>query len=139
MSPLSQKVLPRTVETSKGGGGGDYGSGSGGGRTHRRGPANRVQWGDEGGRSQGRDMRGQEQEVHSRTQAPAMMMTHGGADRGRSYGGGMAADSRGLTNSVGAGGGGARGRDGEPTSQEDAEVPGGPGWSQGLWRLRRKS
>ncbi len=39
----------------------------------------------------------------------------------------MVADSRGMTNGGGAGGGGARGRDGEPMSQGDAEDPGGQG------------
>ncbi len=44
-------------------------------------------------------------------------------------GGGMAADSRGPNNGGGAGGGGAR--DGEPTSQGDAEDPGGQGGAEG--------
>ncbi len=35
------------------------------------------------------------------------MMAHGGADRGRSHGGGMATDSREATNNGGAGGVGA--------------------------------
>ncbi len=67
-----------------------------------------------------------QEEAHSRTQATAMMMAHGGADRGRSHGGGMATDSRGHTKGGGAGGEGARG--GEPTSQggvEDLGVHGG--------------
>ncbi len=75
------------------------GGASGGGRTRGRGPADRDQGGD-GGRSQGRDRRDPE---HSRTWATALMMAHGGADGERSYGGGMASDSKGSTN----GGGGA--------------------------------
>ncbi len=70
--------------------------------TPGRGPADRDQ-GDNGGRSQGRDWRDPEQEKHSKTQATAMMMAHGGADGGRSHGGGIAADSKGPTGG-GAGG-----------------------------------
>ncbi len=66
------------------------------------------QGGDDGGRSQGRDRRAPEQEVHSWTQATAMMAHSGGA-----------------------GGGGARGGDGEPTSQGHAEDPGGQGEVEG--------
>ncbi len=50
-------------------------------------------------------------------------MAHGGADGGRSHGGGMAVDSRGPTNGGGAGDGGGRGV--EPMSQGDAEDPAG--------------
>ncbi len=48
--------------TTEGGMGGNYGGGSGGGQTPGRGPANRVQGGDERGRSQGGDMRDPEKE-----------------------------------------------------------------------------
>ncbi len=57
------------------------------------------------------------------TQATAITAPHGGADGGRSHGGGRAADSRGLTDDGRAGGGGARGGDGEPMSQGDGEDP----------------
>ncbi len=70
----------------------------GGGRTTGREPADKVQGGDEGGRSQGGD---------SRTQATAITAAHGGADSGRSHGGGVADDSRGPANGGGTGGGGA--------------------------------
>ncbi len=83
----------------------------------REGPAHRDQGGDEGERSQGRDRRDPEQEAHSRTQATAMMMAQSVADGGRSHGEEMAADSRGPSNGSRAGGGGARGGDGEPTNQ----------------------
>ncbi len=83
---------------------GGHGGGSGGGQTPRRGPADRDQRGDDGGRSQGRDRRAPEQEAHSWTQATAMMF-HGGR--------------------------GARGGDGEPTSQGHAEDPGGQGGVEG--------
>ncbi len=73
---------------------------------------------------EGGDRRDPEKEKHSRTQATAMMTAHCGADGGRSHGGGMAADSRGPTNVDGAGSGGARGGDREPTSQGDAKDPG---------------
>ncbi len=43
-----------------------------------RGPADRDQGGDEGGRSQGRDRRDPEQEEHSRTQTTAMVTAHSG-------------------------------------------------------------
>ncbi len=66
--------------------------------------AGRQRPGGDRGRSQGRDRRDPE---NSRTWATALMMAHGGTDGGRSHGGGMASDSRGLTNSGGAGGGGA--------------------------------
>ncbi len=77
----------------------------------------RVQGGDEGGRSQGRpdrDRRGLEQEEPSRAQATGMTATPGGADRGRSHDGERAYDSRGLTN-------GGRAEGGEPMSQADEE------------------
>ncbi len=77
--------------------------------------------------NEGGARRDPEQEEHSRTQATAMMMAHSEADGERSHEGGMAADSRGPTNGGRAGGGGARGRDGEPTSQADAKDPGGQG------------
>ncbi|KTG18041.1 hypothetical protein cypCar_00035153 [Cyprinus carpio] len=48
----------------------------------------------------------EEQEEPSRTQATAIMTAQGGADGGRSHGG-MADNSRGLTNGGGGGGGGA--------------------------------
>ncbi len=76
-------------------GGGTGGGGSEGGRTPGRGSADRDQGGDEGGRSQGRDRRDPEQEEPSWTQAIAITAAHGGADGGRSHGGGMATDSRG--------------------------------------------
>ncbi len=79
--------------------------GSGGGRIPGRGPAHRVQGGDEGGRSQGRDMRDPEQKEPGGTQAAATTVAHSGAEGGRSHGGGMTADSRGPTNGGGAGGG----------------------------------
>ncbi len=78
------------------------GVGSGGVRTPGRRTTNRVQgWddgvrsqgGSDGGRSQGEDR--QEQEEPGGTQATITMVAHGGADRGRSHGGGMAADYRG--------------------------------------------
>ncbi len=59
------------------------------------------------------------------------MAAHGVADGGRSHGGGMADDSRGPTDCSGAGGGGARGRDGEPMSQGDGEDPEGQGRADG--------
>ncbi len=59
--------------------------------------------------SQGDDRRNLEHEEPGRTQATAMMMTHGGADGGRSHEGGRVDDSRGPTNGGGAGGGAARG------------------------------
>ncbi len=45
-----------------------------------------------------------------KTQATVMMVAHGGANGGRSHGGGVPADSIGPTNGGGAGGGGARRR-----------------------------
>ncbi len=116
---------------------GDQGRGSGGGRTPGRGPADRDQGGDEGGRRQGRDRRDPEQEAHSWTQATAKMMAHGGADGGRSHGGVMAADSRGPTNGGGAGGGGPRRRR-RANNPGGCRGSGGPGWSRGLWRPRRR-
>ncbi len=61
-----------------------------------------------------------------------MKATHGGADKGRSHGGGRADVSRGPTNGGGAGGGGARGGDGEPMSQGNGGGSGGP--RQSRWR-----
>ncbi|KAL0161781.1 hypothetical protein M9458_045506, partial [Cirrhinus mrigala] len=55
-----------------------------------------------------------------------MMVAHGGADGGRSHGGGRADDSRGQTD-----GGGARGGDGEPMILGDTEDPEGQGRAQG--------
>ncbi len=49
----SRKARLRAVETTEGGMGGNLGGGSGGGRAPRRRPADRVQGGDDGGRSQG--------------------------------------------------------------------------------------
>ncbi len=49
---------------------------------------NRVQGGDDGGRSQDGDRRDLEQEESGGTQAAAMKATHSGADAGRSHGGG---------------------------------------------------
>ncbi len=115
------------------------GVGSGGVRTPGRRTTNRVQgWddgvrsqgGSDGGRSQGEDR--QEQEEPGGTQATITMVAHGGADRGRSHGGGMAADYRGPTNGGGAGGGGARGSDREPKSQDEAEDPEGQGGAGGF-------
>ncbi len=65
------------------------------------------------------DRRGLEQAMPGGTQDTAIMSTHGGADGGRSHGGGKAFDSRGPTNGSGVGGGGARGR--EPMSQGDGK------------------
>ncbi len=73
---------------------------------------------------EGGGRREQEEGEHGMTQATAIKVAHGGADGGRSHGGGVAADSRGLTNGGGAGGGGARGRDGQPKSKGDGEDPG---------------
>ncbi len=42
-----------------------------------------VQGSDEGGKSQGRDVRDPEQEEHGGTQATATTVAHGGADGGR--------------------------------------------------------
>lgn len=69
---------------------------------HQWEPADRVQGGDDGGRTQGEDRRGLEQEKPSWTKAAAMMLTHDGIERWRSHGGGMATDSRGPTNTGGA-------------------------------------
>ncbi len=140
-SPPSRKARPRALETTEGGTGGDLGGGSGGGRAPRRGPADRVHgWGRQG-RSQGRDRRSQgrpdgarrglEQAELGGTQATAVKATHGGADRGRSHGGGRADDSRGPTDGSGAGGGGARGGDREPMSQGDKEDPEDHGGTDG--------
>ncbi|KAI2655027.1 Ion-translocating oxidoreductase complex subunit B [Labeo rohita] len=71
-------------------------------------------------RSQRGDRRDLKQEEPGLTTAAAMMATHGGADRGRSHGGGRADDSRGLADSGGT-------RDVELTSQGDAEYPEGQG------------
>ncbi len=57
--------------------------------TGRRSP-NKVQGGDDGGRSQEGDRRDLEQEEPGDTQATAMMVAHGGADGGRCHGGGRA-------------------------------------------------
>ncbi|KAL1261521.1 hypothetical protein QQF64_006786 [Cirrhinus molitorella] len=59
------------------------------------------------------------------------MAAHGGADRGRSHGGGRADDSSGPTDVGGAGGGGARGGDGELKIRGDAEDPEGQGGTDG--------
>ncbi|KAL1277189.1 hypothetical protein QQF64_023862 [Cirrhinus molitorella] len=59
------------------------------------------------------------------------MAAHGGADGGRSHGGGRADDSRGLTDGGGAGGGGARGGDGEPKIRGVTEDPEGQGGTGG--------
>ncbi len=85
ISPTSRKACPRAVETTEGGTGATLGEGSGGGRTPGRGPADRVQGGDEGGRSQGGDRRDLEHVVPDGTQATAVMATHGGVDGGRSH------------------------------------------------------
>ncbi len=82
------------------------GGGSGRGKTYRRRMTNRVQGGSDIRRSQGKDRR--EQEEPGRNQTPAMKVTQGGADGGRSHGGG-----------------GARCGDGEPMSQCDEEDPEG--------------
>ncbi len=91
-------------------------------------PGGGRQTATKGAMKEGRDRRDPEQEEPSRTQATVITAAHGGADGGRSHGGGMAADSRGPTNGSGAGGGGAQG--GEPTSQGDAEDPGGQGGAE---------
>ncbi len=76
------------------------GEDSGGGRMTGRRTTNRIQGGDDGGRSQGGNSRSQEgdrrdleQEEPGGTQATAMMAAHGGADGARSHGGGRADDS----------------------------------------------
>ncbi len=84
--------------------------------------ADRDQDGVEGGRSQGGFRRDPEEEEPGGTQATAIKVARGGADGGRSHGGGMAADSSGPTNGGGAGGGGVRGGDGEPKSQGDGRI-----------------
>ncbi len=84
--------------------------------------ADRDQDGVEGGRSQGGFRRDPEEEEPGGTQATAIKVARGGADGGRSHGGGMAADPRGPTNGGGAGGGGVRGGDGEPKSQGDGRI-----------------
>ncbi len=106
--------------------------GSGDGRTTVRRTTNRFQGGDDGGRTQGEDRREQEQEEPGGTLTTAMKATHGGADRGRSHGGGRDDISRGPTNGGGAGGRGARGGDGEPMSQGNGprRIPGIRGWRQ---------
>ncbi len=48
-----------------------------------------VQGSDEGGKSQGRDVRDPEQEEHGGTQATATTVAHGGPAGGRSHGGGL--------------------------------------------------
>ncbi|KAI2658806.1 Collagen alpha-5(VI) chain [Labeo rohita] len=90
-----------------------------------------VHGGDDGGRSQGGDRRGLEQEEPGKTQTAAMMEPHGGADGGRSHGGGRADDTMGPTDGGGAGGGRARGRDRELMILGDTEDPEGPGGAQG--------
>ncbi len=50
--------------------------------------------------------RGLELAVPGGTQATAITMNHGGADGGRSHGGGRAAKSKGMTDDSRAGGGG---------------------------------
>ncbi|KAI2650338.1 hypothetical protein H4Q32_000304 [Labeo rohita] len=114
------------------------GGGFGGGRTPGRRAKDGVQGGDgivhggdDGGRSQGGDRRGLEQEESGETQTTAMMEPHGGADGGRSHGGVKADDSQGPTNGGGAGGGRARGGDGEPMILGDTEDPEGQGGAQG--------
>ncbi|KAL0147022.1 hypothetical protein M9458_057546 [Cirrhinus mrigala] len=114
------------------------GGGFGGGRTPGRRAKDGVQGddgifhgGDDGGRSQGGDRRGLEQEEPGETQTAAMMEPHGGADGGRSHGGGEANDSMGPTDGGGAGGGRVRGGDGEPMILGDTEDPEGPGGAQG--------
>ncbi len=67
--------------------------------------------------TEGEPRREQEQEEPGGTLTTAMKATHGGADRGRSHGGGRDDISRGPTDGGGAGGRGARGGDGEPMSQ----------------------
>ncbi len=57
ISPPSRKARLHAVETTAGGMGRTLGGGSGGGQTLGRGPADRVQGGVEGGRSQGGDRR----------------------------------------------------------------------------------
>ncbi|KAL0151182.1 hypothetical protein M9458_053516, partial [Cirrhinus mrigala] len=60
-----------------------------------------------------------------------MMGVHRGADGGRSHYRGRADDSRGPTDSGGAGGGGPRGEDREPMILGDTEDPEGQGGTQG--------
>ncbi len=59
--------------------------------------------------------REEEQEEPGGTQTAAMMAAYGGADRGKSHGGGRA-------DGGGAGGRGAQGGDGEPTIQGDGWI-----------------
>ncbi len=137
-SPPSRKARPRVVE--KGGTEGDYEGGKRSGRGMEKGDwrrfgrrtTNRVQGGDDGGRSQEGDRRDLEQEKPGETQATVMMVAHGGADGGRSHDGGVTADSMGPTNGGGAGGGGARGSDREPKSRGEAEDPEGQGGAGGF-------
>ncbi len=102
-------------------------------------PADRDQGGNRGGRSQGDDSRELEREEPSWAQAPVITMAHGGADRGRSHGGGMATDSRGLTDDGGTGGRGAESKKDSQLRIGVCRWSGGPGWSWRLWRLRRRS
>ncbi len=75
------------------------------------------------------DRRGLEQEELGGTQATAIIASHAGADGRRIHGGGRADDSRGLTDCSRAGGGGARGGDGELMSQGDREDPEWARWN----------
>ncbi len=87
----------------------------------------------EGAREETGGARADQMEGGARTmEATVTMVAHGGADGGRSHGGGMAADSRGPTNGGGAGGGGARGSDREPKSQDEAEDLEGQGGAGGF-------
>ncbi|KAI2648130.1 Transcription elongation factor SPT5 [Labeo rohita] len=91
-----------------------------GGRSH--GGIRRNHGGSDGGRSQGEE---------SRDLTAARKAAHGGADGGRSPDGGRADNSRGPTDSSGAGGRGDQGGDRDSQSQGDAEDPKGQGRADG--------
>ncbi len=101
------------------------------GRRRREEPGKRQEGsGTGGGRSQGRNRRDPEQEEHSRTQATAMMMAHGGANGGRRHGRRLqGADQRRWSRWRRS----PRQRANEPGGCRGS---GGPGWSWGLWRPR---
>ncbi len=111
--------------------GGGWGGGGGGG-LWREGGAMKETGGAMADQLEGRARDRREQEEPGRTQTPALMAAHGGADRGRSHGRERADKSRGPTDASEAGGGGARGRDGETMSQGGGEYPEGQGGADGL-------
>ncbi len=116
--------------------GGGWGGGGGWTQTESReetmkGGAMKETGGAMADQLEGRARDRREQEEPGRTQTPELMAAHGGADRGRSHGGERADNSRGPTNASEAGGGGARGRDGETMSQGGGEYPEGQGGADG--------